>query len=102
MSWIVACACGSSTPSPPPEPTTKPPSPWPVPTGFRGETIPFPLDFAPGLAHKGVEELRFAPGFVDPAAAGYWEVCTCVGAAGGCVSWENSSSAPMSGAPVRA
>jgi hypothetical protein len=72
MSWIVACACGSSTPSPPPEPTTKPPSPWPVPTGFRGETIPFPLDFAPGLAHKGVEELRFAPGFFDPAAPGYW------------------------------
>jgi hypothetical protein len=72
MSWIVACGCGSSTPSPPPEPTTKPPSPWQVPTGFRGETIPFPLDFAPDLAHKGVEELRFAPGFSDPAAPGYW------------------------------
>src|SRR5215470_964537 len=71
---LVPCllACGSSPPSPPPEPTARQPLPWPVPTGFRGETIPFPLDFAPGLPHKGVEELRFAPGFFDPAAPGYW------------------------------
>src|SRR5215470_5844969 len=71
---LVPCllACGSSPPSPPPEPTARQPLPWPTPAGFRGETIPFPLDFAPGLPHKGVEELRFAPGFFDPAAAGYW------------------------------
>jgi hypothetical protein len=43
-----------------------------VPAGFRGETIPFPLDFAPGVVHRGVEELRFAPGFFDPAGPGYW------------------------------
>jgi hypothetical protein len=65
-------ACGAPTPAPPAEPTTKPASPWPTPVGFRGETIPFPLDFAPGITHKGVEELRFAPGFFDPAAPGYW------------------------------
>jgi hypothetical protein len=71
---IIACglACGSSMPSPLPEPAAKPAQPWSIPAGFRGETIPFPLDFAPGLAHKGVEELRFAPGFFDPAAPGYW------------------------------
>jgi hypothetical protein len=70
----IACglACGSSMPSPLPEPAAKPAQPWSIPAGFRGETIPFPLDFAPGLAHKGVEELRFAPGFFDPAAPGYW------------------------------
>ena len=65
-------ACGSSTPSPAPEPTAKPTQSWSVPAGFRSETIPFPLEFAPGLAHKGAEELRFAPGFFDPAAPGYW------------------------------
>lgn len=65
-------ACGSPQPSPPPEPTARPALPWPVPDGFRGETIPFPLDFAPGIPHKGVEELRFAPGFFDPAQPGYW------------------------------
>ena len=33
---------------------------------------PFPLEFATALAHRGVEELRFAPGFFDAAAPGYW------------------------------
>jgi len=84
--WILAC--GSPTPSPaqPPDrpttpttpadpiaaPSATPSQPWPTPAGFRSETIPFPLDFAPQLAHRGVEELRFAPGFFDPAAPGYW------------------------------
>jgi len=70
--WILACACAASTPSPPAEPTARTASPWEIPTGFRGETIPFPLDFAPQIAHKGVEELRFEPGFFDPAMPGYW------------------------------
>jgi hypothetical protein len=67
--WLVACA--SSTP-PVSEPTARPDQPWEVPAGFRSETIPFPLDFAPGIAHKGFEELRFEPGFADPALPGYW------------------------------
>jgi hypothetical protein len=75
--WILACG---SSPAPTggaadlPESTRPAPAsqPWRVPEGFRGETIPFPLDFAPGLAHQGVEELRFAPGFFDPEAPGYW------------------------------
>lgn len=45
---------------------------WPIPAGWKSETIPFPLEFAPSLAHRGVEELRFAPGMFDPAAPGYW------------------------------
>ncbi|HEX3762530.1 MAG TPA: hypothetical protein VHW23_27700 [Kofleriaceae bacterium] len=71
---LVPClvACGSSPPSPPPEPTARQPLPWAVPEGFRGETIPFPLDFAPSVSHKGVEELRFAPGFFEPGMPGYW------------------------------
>jgi hypothetical protein len=74
--WILACGA-SPAPSPgatapPPAAPAAPASPWPTPDGFRGETIPFPLDFAPGVTHQGVEELRFAPGFFDPAAPGYW------------------------------
>jgi len=71
---LVPClvACGSSPPAPPPEPTARQALPWAVPEGFRGETIPFPLEFAPSVSHKGVEELRFAPGFFEPGAAGYW------------------------------
>lgn len=39
---------------------------WPAPPGWKSETIPFPLDFAPGIRHGGVEELRFSPGFGRP------------------------------------
>lgn len=45
---------------------------WPVPAGWKKETIPFPLDFAPELPYRGVEELRFMPGFFDPKAGGFW------------------------------
>lgn len=45
---------------------------WPVPAGWRKETIPFPLEFAPDLPHKGVEELRFGPGFSHPKAPDFW------------------------------
>ena len=45
---------------------------WPVPAGWRKETIPFPLEFAPDLPHKGVEELRFGPGFSHPQEPDYW------------------------------
>jgi hypothetical protein len=45
---------------------------WPVPDGWRSETIPFPLGFAPDIPHRGVEELRFAPDFFKSEAPGYW------------------------------
>lgn len=54
--------------------TPPPPLPfhWPAPPGWRTETIPFPLDFAPDLPFQGLEELRFPPGFFDPAAERFW------------------------------
>ena len=42
------------------------------PNDWRPETINFPLDFAPQIAYKGVEELRFAPGMFKPAANTYF------------------------------
>ena len=45
---------------------------WPLPEGWREETIPFPLQFAPDLLYKGVEELRFSPGMFKPDQEGYW------------------------------
>lgn len=45
---------------------------WPVPAGWRKETIPFPLEFAPDLKHQGVEELRFGPGFSHPQESDFW------------------------------
>ncbi len=77
----VTTGCGGAD-APKPEPLAPPArSPawpaaplaaWSVPEGWKSETIPFPLDFAPSLAHRGVEELRFAPGFFDPTTPGYW------------------------------
>jgi hypothetical protein len=45
---------------------------WTVPDGWRTETIPFPLDFAPSLKHRGFEELRFSPGMFKPEAPDFW------------------------------
>jgi polyisoprenoid-binding protein YceI len=45
---------------------------WPTPTGWKTETIPFPLTFAPELAYRGVEELRFAPGMFKQGAEDFW------------------------------
>ena len=45
---------------------------WPLPEGWRQETIPFPLGFAPDLPYQGVEELRFSPGMFKPEQRDYW------------------------------
>lgn len=56
------------------EPTPPAPSTfnWPLPTGWRAETIPFPLGFAPTIPHRGVEELRFAPGMFEAGSEDFW------------------------------
>ena len=51
---------------------SKPTFAWPTPTGWRSETIPFPLDFAPSLPYHGTEEIRFAPGFFKPVSETYF------------------------------
>lgn len=45
---------------------------WEIPEGWRTETIPFPLEFAPGLPYRGVEELRFPNAFLTPEADWYF------------------------------
>lgn len=45
---------------------------WPVPAGFRSETLAFPLSFAPALDFEGVEEIRFSPGFAKRSAPDYF------------------------------
>lgn len=44
----------------------------PIPEGWRTETIPFPLEFAPELEYEGLEELRFAPGMFDADSEDFW------------------------------
>jgi hypothetical protein len=45
---------------------------WTIPPGWRAEIIPFPLDFAPTIQHKGIEELRFAPGAFKAGTPDFW------------------------------
>ena len=42
------------------------------PSDWKPEVIPFPLGFAPDIAYKGVEELRFAPGMFKPETDTYF------------------------------
>jgi hypothetical protein len=62
---LIAILAASATPA-------RPPFVWTVPNGWRSETIPFPLEFAPQLKHRGLEELRFSPGMFKPDAPDFW------------------------------
>jgi hypothetical protein len=48
--------------------------PFVLPTleGWRTETIPFPIEFAPALPYRGLEELRFSPGMFKPGSEDFW------------------------------
>ena len=72
---VLAAACGESRPSAPTPAAPAAPAKtaeWELPKGWRSEVIKFPLDFAQDIDHMGVEELRFPPGFFDPASGEYW------------------------------
>ena len=44
----------------------------PVPAGWMTEQFALPPDFAKQLSFKGVEDLRFFPGWGDPASEEHW------------------------------
>jgi hypothetical protein len=53
--------------------TTEPPLyELPIPAGWGTEKIPFPIGFAPSIEYKGVEEIRFMPGWARKDSADYW------------------------------
>lgn len=72
-SFLLASAAAVAIAAPEPVPQhDKASFVWPVAEGWRKETIPFPLEFAPDLALSGIEEIRFAPGMFKPGEDGYW------------------------------
>jgi hypothetical protein len=44
----------------------------PVPDGWTVERFPVPIAFAPEIPYKGVEDIRFAPGWGKADSDGYW------------------------------
>ena len=43
-----------------------------TPSGWTEERFPIPIDFAPQINYKGVEDVRFAPGWGDARSNQYW------------------------------
>ena len=52
--------------------TRVPPYQLSIPEQWGVERIAFPIEFAPQIPYKGVEDLRFAPGWNKPESADYW------------------------------
>ena len=44
---------------------------FPAPKGWGTEKIPFPIGFAPSIPYKGIEEIRFVPGWSKKDSATY-------------------------------
>lgn len=43
-----------------------------IPQGWGVERFAIPIEFAPSIPYKGVEDLRFAQGWSDAKSNGYW------------------------------
>ncbi|WP_461091912.1 hypothetical protein [Spirosoma gilvum] len=43
-----------------------------TPQGWTSERLPIPIDFAPAIPYKGVEDLRFTPGWGKQTSEEYW------------------------------
>jgi hypothetical protein len=47
----------------------------PYPQGWGTELFSIPIQFAPQIAYKGVEDIRFAPGWAKAGSNEYWTYC---------------------------
>jgi hypothetical protein len=52
--------------------TWKPLYAWSVLKGWSVEHFSLPPDFAPAMTYRGIEDIRFAPGWGDSTKADYW------------------------------
>lgn len=66
----LACASEAFAEKAPPKPEV--PFVLPTPEGWRTETLTFPLEFAPELPYRGLEELRFSPGMFKAGSEDFW------------------------------
>ena len=69
---VYLLAALSLAPSPGPGEQAALPFALPVLPEWRTETLPFPLEFAPDLPYRGLEELRFAPGMFTAGSDDFW------------------------------
>lgn len=50
----------------------EPPYSLEIPSGWEVERFPIPISFAPKIPYKGIEDIRFTPGWAKPATSEYW------------------------------
>jgi len=50
----------------------KPPYSLALPEGWGVERFPIPIEFAPSIPYKGVEDIRFTPGWGNAKSEEYW------------------------------
>ena len=76
--FILVYSCGNSenknddNKSPTKDPGNEISNKLPVPDGWTIEQIIFPIDFAPQINYKGLEDLRFAKGWEDISSDEHW------------------------------
>jgi hypothetical protein len=82
LSVLLSCGESSSQQTKPADSAAtaaaaKPAAPYtlPVPDGWTTEQFPIPIEFAPQIPYKGVEDLRFTPGWGDTTSAQHWSYC---------------------------
>ena len=46
-----------------------------IPDKWNVERFPIPIEFAPQIPYKGVEDIRFTPGWGDAKSKEYWSYC---------------------------
>ncbi|MEM7051424.1 MAG: hypothetical protein AAF604_17270 [Acidobacteriota bacterium] len=71
LALLLICVVGGSAAAES-EPVEELPFTMPQPEGWRSETIPFPLPFAPELAYRGLEEVRLPGGMFEPESPEFW------------------------------
>jgi hypothetical protein len=76
-----------------PSPTEGSTGAWTAPAGWKSETIPFPLSFAPSIERRGAVDLRFSPGFMKLGAPDFWSYV---------VAWRLDDDRPLDAASVSA
>lgn len=52
--------------------TEETPYSLPAPKDWFKEKIPFPIGFAPSIPYKGIEDIRFTPGWAKKTSEEYW------------------------------
>src|SRR6188472_3406133 len=73
--YLLSCSQSSTTKPKKEKESMAPSYTLPFPQGWGTEIFSLPPTFAPAITYKGVEDIRFAPGWAKAASNEYWTYC---------------------------